>query len=190
MAKFKHLIAALAVPLAALAAQPAVAQTQLENPNSAWVHTATGISFPLTYGDFSRTQITRFDDEGSNVGVIYQLNRGGQPIAVTGIYIYPARGSCELAWDGVRKEATSNGGQMHDEGRAPSPNGKTPNAAYRGQMELRSGDNMMPLVAYLYCSPDGKWLIKYFAYINGPAGLEGETIKLMRSINWPKGMVQ
>jgi hypothetical protein len=189
MAKLKHLIAALAAPLAVLAV-PAAAQTQLENPQSAWVHTATGISFPLAQGDFSRTQITQFDEEGRNVGVIYQLVRGGQPIAITGIYIYPARASCEIAWNDVRKEATSNGGQLRDATRAPSPNGKTPNAAYRGQMELRSGENAMPVVAYLYCSPDGKWLIKYFAYINGPADLEGETIKLMRSIKWPQAMVQ
>lgn len=188
MPNFKHLFAALAVPLAVLAT-PAAAQTKLENPQSAWVHKATGISFPLTYGDFTRTQITQFDEAGGNIGVIYLLNRGGAPIAVTGIYIYPARGTCAAGWEGVREEATSNGGQMHSEGRAPSPNGKTPNAAYRGQMELRNGDNIMPLVAYLYCSPDGKWLIKYFAYMNGPASLEDETIKLMRSINWPRALV-
>lgn len=190
MAKFKHLIAAFAAPLAALAALPAMAQTQLENPDSAWVHAPTGTSFPLSFGEFKRTQITRFDDEGRDVGIIYQLIRGGAPIAVTGIYIYPARGTCETAWSDVRNEATSNGGRMLSEGRAPSPSGKTPNAAWRGQMELSDGTNTIPLVAYLYCAPGGKWLIKYFAYLNGPADLEGETIKLMRAISWPKGLVE
>lgn len=181
------MFAALLLPLAPAAAS---AQTQLENPAGAWVHAPSGVSFPVTQGEFKRATITQFDTAGNDVGVIYHLMKDGQPQGLTGIYVYPARGACDASWKAVTDETVSGGGSVLSEDRAPSPSGKTPGAAYHARLNLPLGgpDNPVSSTGFLYCSPDGKWLVKYFATWRGTGDLEGATIGLMRSIRWPAAL--
>lgn len=181
------MLAALLLPLAPVAAS---AQTPLDNPAGPWVHAGAGVSFPETQGDFKRATITQFDGKGLDIGVIYHLVRNGEPLGLTGIYIYPARGSCEVEWKRVTDETLGGGGKVLSEDRAPSPSGKTPGAAYHAKLDLPLGgpNNPVASTGYLYCSPDGKWLVKYFATWRGTADLEGATIGLIRSISWPAAL--
>src|SRR2546421_3121334 len=66
-----------------------LAQPEKSEPRGPYVHSASGIVMPETVGNFKRGTILRFDAEGLDVGVSYNLNTASRHIAAT-VYVYPA----------------------------------------------------------------------------------------------------
>src|SRR4051812_20905501 len=60
-----------------------------------YVHKSSGMVFPVTFGDFDRVGVTRYDPTGENVGVGYNCRNLLHALAAT-IYIYPAPGEGEF----------------------------------------------------------------------------------------------
>ncbi|MEZ0242961.1 MAG: hypothetical protein ACAH11_06265 [Sphingomonas sp.] len=179
-----------AAALAAMVSAPAAAQrTELPNPEGAWVHAPSGVSFPAVSGNFKRAVIQQFASP-DDVGVVYHLAKDGKPVGIVSVYVYPASSNdCAAEWAAEKAGTEANGDQYLSEDRAPSPSGKTPGAAYHAKVDMHLGQPGNPITSasYFYCVPGGKWLVKYYSSWKGTGDLEPETVKLMRSIGWPAG---
>ena len=54
-----------------------------------YVHQPSGFTLPVAAGEFVRASIYKYDAEGKNIGVAYNLTNASKPIAAT-VYIYPS----------------------------------------------------------------------------------------------------
>jgi hypothetical protein len=170
-------------------ATPAAAQTDLPNPSGDWLDAPTGVSFPAASGDFVRKTIQAFDNTGRDIGVSYHLIRNGKPVGFTTLYVYPAPpGNCDAAWQIEKRQTLENRSLILSEDRAPSPSGKTPDAAHHAMVDRHLGGpgNPVESATYFYCVPGGQWLVKYYSSWKGTVSLESETIALLRSVSWPE----
>ena len=84
------LVAAAALAGCVSTSQPA---TTLETPlpihaQGEFVHGPSGMSFPESIGHFRRVQILRYDEDGRNVSVGYNVLQGTFAMAAT-VYVYP-----------------------------------------------------------------------------------------------------
>jgi hypothetical protein len=175
--------------LAGAGATPAAAQTDLPNPSGDWLDEPTGVSFPVANGDSVRKKIHAFDENGRDIGVSYYLIQNGKPVGFTTLYVYPApHGDCDAAWQIERAETLKHGYLILSEDRAPSPSGKTPDAAHHAMVDRHLGGpgNPVESATYFYCVPNGRWLVKYYASWKGTVSLEGETIALLHAVSWPE----
>lgn len=64
-------------------------QPQVILADGAYAHEKSGMTFPLAVGDFRRSLVQRYDQEGLDVSAGYDLYDSRYKIAVT-VYVYPA----------------------------------------------------------------------------------------------------
>jgi hypothetical protein len=84
------LLAIALVPIAACRSAPtALAQPEIMAVAGRYAHAASGMVFPEAAGPFRRGQVTRFDVEGRDVGVGYDLTDGTGEIFAT-VYVSPS----------------------------------------------------------------------------------------------------
>ena len=62
---------------------------QAISAEGAFVHEKSGITFPMTAGDFQRVAVQQFDQEGLNISAGYNLFDEKRQVVVT-VYVYPA----------------------------------------------------------------------------------------------------
>jgi len=84
------LIIPLALLLAACPARPRpLHQPQAIIADGAYTHEKSGMTFPIAVGEFHRTGIQQYDQDGLDVSVGYNLSDDRRQIIAT-IYVYPA----------------------------------------------------------------------------------------------------
>ena len=138
---------------------------------------------PETVGNFKRGTILRFDAEGLDVGVSYNLNTASRHIAAT-VYVYPAPhvasiGSTAEVIAGARARLAEDEFQrrineiihahpgavpIHQRDVSRSANGKSyPGKCVVFEYEDVFAGARMPVRShlYLFCYVDGKWVVKY-----------------------------
>ncbi|WP_086608696.1 hypothetical protein [Erythrobacter donghaensis] len=172
----KSLLTGLAALLCALVAGPAMAQTQFNPPAGPWLHEASGAQFPDSVLGFERDDVTEFDDTGANVGVSYTAQRGPHKLLVD-VFVYPQypETSCAEEFAGVEQAIRRYKGlQTLSKGMTLAPNGTGDLTAHRARYlipagAMREGIPALVSEAYLHCTADGAWLVKYRASWNGPA---------------------
>ena len=64
-------------------------QPQAIFADGAYTHEKSGMTFPLAVGDFQRGTVLRYDQDGLDVSVGYNLSGEKQAIIAT-VYVYPA----------------------------------------------------------------------------------------------------
>lgn len=172
----KSLVTGLVALLVALVAGPTLAQTPLNPPAGPWLHEASGTQFPDSVLGFERDGVTQFDDEGTNVGVSYEAVRGEYKLLMD-VFVYPQYPdtSCAEEFEGVEQAIRRYKGlKTLSKGMTLAPNGNGDLTAHRARYLIPAGamrEGIPELVseAYLHCSADGEWLVKYRASWNGPA---------------------
>lgn len=92
MKVLKYVIVLLVV--VALSGCPAMRPKHLARPEaiqseSTYTHTASGMTFPLSVGNFHRSKIIRYDVEGLDMSAGYDLATVAGYLSVT-VYVYPA----------------------------------------------------------------------------------------------------
>lgn len=175
--------------------------------NGPYSHSQSGMMFPIAVGEFIRGSITRFDAQGLNVSVGYNLYQMPKAVAAT-IYVYPspsivsigspvnvvesARATmCENEYEARKREiiGAHPGAKLLSEDVLASPNrgvigaGKTATYEYE---EVFAGV-LQPLHSRLdmFCYIGGKWTVKYrFTY---PAALDAkpDLAKFIETVPWP-----
>lgn len=90
----KIAIAVLTVCLSLFLAGCPVRPRPLSQPETivaegAYVHEKSGMTFPLSVGDYRRTEIIRYDEQNLDVSAGYDLYDGRRKVAAT-VYVYPA----------------------------------------------------------------------------------------------------
>ena len=193
MTNLKKLAAALALALPTLLqASPAAAQTVVENAPDPWVHGATGTRFPMKVGAFERSRVVTYSDDGTDASAGYRLERDGKWVNVT-IYVYPAipGTSCQAVFADVKKNIDAyKGASIVREGLDSAPSGRGAPVAHYVRYQVPAGAMKPDLPAlrsdaYLYCSGDGKWLVKYRATGSADFDFGNEVDSLMHAIAWP-----
>ena len=180
-------LALLAAPLTA----PLAAQTEVDAPPGPWTHTATGTVFPKTVMGFERGRIFEFDNTGRDVGVGYTMDRGEHRVVVT-LYVYPQAPatSCAEEFAGVEEAIVKYPGtQKISEGMALPPSGTGARSALLARYLIAAGamrEDIPALVseAYLFCSADGAWLVKYRASWDGPAETFPSLTPFLGAFQW------
>jgi hypothetical protein len=183
---------------AAMAAwQPAFGQREIES-DGPYLHAGARAVFPLSVGEFRRSDIYQYDDEGLDVSASYNLMTPQGRLLITA-YIYPATPGaaaertrlCDAEF-GATKMAISS---QHDnavpveEGRALAIPGTDPTLAHRAVYRFSGpfDDHVQPIrsEAHLYCYVGGDWLVKYRA--SAPAAVEtrARVEAFIRAGPWP-----
>ncbi len=183
--------AAWLMALGLLLAGPAVAQTEIEQPDGPWTHRGVGVQFPQNVGPFERIRINEFNDSGTDAAVGYIMRADGNVLVVT-TYVYPGDGrSCETRFNGAAKLiADYEGSELVSQSMAPAPDGSRPDSALHARYRVPA-DAMKEGVPeslsdiYMFCSPDGEWLVKYRATWHGDLASFPDAMLLLQGIAWP-----
>lgn len=198
MTKIKTIAAAIALGLAGISAvssEPAVAQERLHNPAGIWIHENSGAIFPRFLGGAERVTITKFVDDGSDVGISYNMRNGDDNLHLS-VYVYPklAGIDCKQTYEGAKASVEQYGGAaLVTESRKTSPSGVGSGSAYYASYSIPAGamrPDMPELVSdlYLYCSPSTNWLVKYRASWTGSANDMPDIGSLLQQVGWPDGL--
>jgi hypothetical protein len=184
------LLARLITFLCLLVAAPLAAQTQIDAPEGPWLHAPTGTRFPQTMMGFQRDAITQFDDAGSNIGVSYSAEIGKE-LLMADVFIYPQYPgvSCAQVFGSVKAAIRYPGIKLLSEGMALPPGGYGEPTAHHARYFFPAGamrEGFPPLVsdAYLFCSADGKWLVKYRASWTGAAETFPDLAPFLKAFGW------
>ncbi|QDH34084.1 hypothetical protein [Porphyrobacter sp. YT40] len=172
----KSLFTGLAALLCALVVIPAMAQDQFTPPAGPWLHEASGAQFPDSATGLERKNVTEFDDTGANVGVTYRA-QSGPYVTLVDVFVYPQspETSCAEEFEGVEQAIRRYKGlQTLSKGMTLAPNGTGDLVAHRARYlipagAMREGIPELTSEAYLHCTADGAWLVKYRASWSGPA---------------------
>lgn len=182
---------------AALAAQPAAAQREVAT-DGPYVHRPAHAFFPVRVGQFRRSTIYRYDEEGKDVSASYNLATPEGRLLIT-IYIYPAVPAASAARARLCGEefgsANSAIASQHDDA-APSERGQAlpvadvgPELSHRAAYRFRSpfDDHVQEIRSevHLYCYVGGDWLVKY--RVSAPVAVEtkGPVETFIRTGPWP-----
>lgn len=172
----------------------------------AFRHSASGMIFPATVGEFHRAEIVRYDQDGMDIGVGYNLGTPTMAIVAT-IYIYPAPpltsiGSPQNVIDDARsnlcnREFQSRKKEIADFHRGAQPIEETtvarpdmgpwiPGKLARYEFDEPIREVVQPVHSdlYVFCYAGGKWSLEYrFTY---PRRFDGTaTIRaFMADLSW------
>lgn len=187
---FRSLIARLVALLCLMLAAPLAAQTAIDAGTETWVHAATGTRFPQATMGFQRDAITRFDDAGRNVGVSYSAEIGSE-LLLADIFIYPQYPgvSCAQVFGSVKAAIRYPGIKLLSEGMALPPGGNGERTAHFARYFFPAGamrEDFPAMVsdAYLFCSADGAWLVKYRASWTGSADTFPDLGPFLKGFGW------
>lgn len=189
------LLGLAALVLAPPLATPLAAQTAIDPPAGPWTHRGTGTQFPETVGDYQRGGITEYDDTGDDASVSYTRRIGDHALVVT-LYVYPQYPdtTCDDEFAGVEQAIDKYpGSQRIAEGKTLPPAGRGGLTARTARYLIPAGamkEGIPALVsdAYLYCTSDGQWLVKYRASWNGDAGSFPDVAPFLHAFAWNRSL--
>lgn len=187
---FRSALARLLGLLCLMIAVPLAAQSQINAPNGPWVHAATGTRFPQAMLGFQRDAITQFDETGENVGVSYSAEVG-EELLMADVFIYPQYEgvTCAQVFGSVKAAIKYPGTRLLSETMAPPPGGIGAATAHHARYlipegAMREGYPSLVSDAYLFCSADGEWLVKYRASWTGSPETFPDLAPFMKSFAW------
>jgi hypothetical protein len=209
--QFLVVVAALSLTAGGPQARPSPAAIQ--DSLGDYIHAPSGMTFPLTVGDFRRIRITRFNAEETDIGVGYDLIlpthylvSPTQGVAAT-VYVYPAPSLVSIgsppevvadarshlcAGEFARRKAelmdAHPGAQLIREG-AVLPPGRESGvpgsmAAYEMEGVFSHQKQQMSSVLYVYCYVGGKWAIEYRFSSPKAVDLDGAISTFMAALPW------
>lgn len=191
MTTWKQLTAILLAAFGMMLAVPAAAQTDLPQPDGPWLHPAAGVPFPEMLGGLERIRIVSYDDDSTNASVGYNGGDANGRLILT-IYVYPSRDeNCAQEFaNSVAPIANYQGSALVFERMAAAPDGKRQASARHSRYIIPAGairDDLPRMVsdAYLFCSPDQQWFVKYRASWTGSAETFPDVMQLISGIAWP-----
>lgn len=167
------------------------AQELLETPTGPWTHDMTGTVFPEKAGNFKRSKIYKYDEDGSDTSVGYSLETEGGFLFLT-FYVYPAPADveCKTVFDGVVQDVFEHEGTtLSGIGRPSAPWLDANARGYwaRFNIPARSmGPNYPAFVsdAFLHCPENSRWLIKSRMSWDGDEEGFPDTEILLNAIQW------
>jgi len=208
----RRAVITLAVLLAACGSQAqAPDQPKKLNPSGAYVHRATGFTFPVALGKFTRTAITEYNQEKTDVSAGYGKVAGQESVAIT-VYVYPAPpltsiGSpqtviddarqhlCTQVWEGLKVEIA----QAHPDAEllsleqidSPFSSFRKPGhrAVFRFTGNLGGKEQPVRSEADLFCYAGGQWLVAYRTTAPDAFDYRGDLDALMHLLRWPNSLV-
>ena len=190
MTIFRPVLARIIALLCLMLAAPLAAQTEIDAPDGPWVHAATGTRFPQAMLGFQRDAITQFDEQARNVGVSYSAEMGEELLMVD-VFVYPQYPgvSCAEVFGSVKAAIKYPGISMLSEGMALPPAGTGARTAHYARYffpagAMREGFPALVSDAYLFCSTDGQWLVKYRASWTGSAETFPDLKPFLKSMAW------
>ena len=163
-----------------------------------YVHAATGFRFPATIGEFHRAQIEKYNPEGTDVGVGYNVYSADKQIAVT-VFVYPApavQGSAKAAACGEQFRSVKSdiehahpGARLVQETGMPSP---MPGRRETGQRAVYDFSGVFAGIeqplrseADLFCYVAGRWFIAYRTTAPAKLNYQPDLIRFQRLLTWP-----
>lgn len=196
--RFVPLIAA-ALALAGIGgAPPAHAQRELQSSDDPFVHPVAKVAFPLEIDGYSRTRIVQYDARGSAISVGYNVSGddAGRPFLT--FYVFPNRfpgsdpaaapsdrcmGEYSVADDEIMR-AYPDAQRIGDSVPAAAPAGLAGEARIgRYRFTLRGVRHESDL--YVYCVPNGNWVIKLRASWSGQGDYRAEALGVLARIGLP-----
>lgn len=194
-------LAALMLPTLAGAA---TAQTEVIDAGDPYVQRQTGFAFPARTGGAVRHQVIRYDADGADTGVGYQVTRGGRMVAYLSIFVYPApsattasgrTAACAGLFAGIERDVTSHEPDARliaeTQIQAPTPvfrAGGTSASFTGGSARFDGRDQPVRERADLFCHAGGRWLVAY--RVTSPAAVDAtpEIEALMHALPWPAAL--
>jgi len=185
---------------AALAALPLVsASAQDISAPGTVAHRAARTGFPERVGDFRRTHVLRYDQQGEDLSANYDLIRDDGRMRLS-IYIYPAPAAepaartqaCRAELDEVAQSITRQhgGAEQLESGEAPAVPGSAPGLRLRSVHRIRIAlRNPKPedvrSETRLFCYIDGGWQVKYRISSNADFEVGNAIDTFIRLGPWP-----
>jgi hypothetical protein len=182
---------------AAIAWQPAAAQRQVA-AQGPYLHGPARALFPVQVGEFRRSIILQYDQEGKDVSASYDLATPAGRLLIT-VYIYPAiaappaarAGLCDQEFGIVSTALSSQHGDAApiEQGAALPAEGIEPGFGHRAVYRFASpfDDRVQEIRSevHLYCYASGDWLVKY--RVSAPVAVKtGRPVKaFIRNGPWP-----
>ncbi|MGD0145032.1 MAG: hypothetical protein ABSC92_17910 [Rhizomicrobium sp.] len=190
-------------------ASPAVAQgLNVLHPDGPYTQAATGMTYPISVGDFQRLSIIRYKSDGTDESVGYNQSTPGSEIVAT-VYMFPspsltsifspqsvvddARNSlCNSQFHAVQQEIVSAhpDSVLKSEGAAILTQGSAvytghqasyilTHATFLGRMKGLARSDV-----YLFCYAGGKWSVEY--RIDYPVDFDASIAiaNFMRDLTW------
>lgn len=182
-------------------------RTETIKANGSYSHGSSGMMFPVVVGDFARGSITRFDAEGLNVGVGYDLYQMPKVVAAT-IYVYPspsivsvgspanviesARATlCQNEYDARKREIVSAhpGARLLNESVLASPRegvssaGKT--ALFEYEEVFVGLRQSLHSRLDIFCYIDEKWTVKYRFTYPAESDVKQDLANFIKTAPWP-----
>ena len=181
-----------------LQAHTVAAQEKVENAPDPFVH-LTGAAFPAWIGDFRRVSVYRYDDQGADMSIGYNLIRNGRKLAAVTFYIYPSyfraaeadnAARCDRDFHEIVKSIEKqHEGVVPRRADAPRPPdgiiGTTKFASYRYEEVFDTRPQPLRSDAWLSCRPHSDWLITYRASWPESNDVSSDVEQLLHAINWP-----
>lgn len=197
MKSLQLLLAALLV--AGLPSAAVAAPTEVPAPSDPYVHTQTGTKFPAAVGDFVRHKVTRYSDDGSDVGTGYQLIRDGRKLVYVSVFVYPGpsptgsdTAACDGEFEAVKTSITGREptARLIREDVVPAPDrvytrtGRR--AIYEDGVAAFDGkpDQRMHEEARLYCYAGGRWLVSYRMSWPQGSDFDADVAALLTALPW------
>jgi len=204
------LIALVSLPLLGCPMKPKyLTQPEVIKAEGTYTHTSSGMTFPPRVGDFQRGTVLRYDTEGLDESVGYNLVVPFGAVAST-VYVYPAPPLISIGsppavvataramlsqgeFEKRKKEILLShpGARLIHEKSVSLPQGSV---TYSGKMATLEFEDVLAgrrqalrSDLYLFCYVDGKWAIKYrFTY---PRDLDvaKEIEAFMQNLRWTVG---
>jgi hypothetical protein len=183
--------------LAALPSAPAAAQKPLDQPGTV-SHRRAEAHFVERVGEFRRTSVVQYDEDGHDISASYELVRGDGRLVLT-VYVYPATEAAETARPTLCNQEFNNvrqvigqqygGATMTEEGPAPAMTGIEAGLSHRSVYRLRApfAGEVRDLRSEvdLYCYVGRRWLVKYRATSNEGFDAGPEVERFIRTGPWP-----
>ena len=195
----------LAVPFWACATALAQAPGEPETvaAEGPYVHSATGMTFPLEVAGFNRDRILRYDKKGLDVSAGYNSSDLIRPVAAT-VYIFPAPslisiGSSRETVEPARALLTQRGfdlvkaaivdahpdAKLVEEGEASLTQGGKTYRGKRAAFEFREFLATARSEVYVFYYVGEKWTIKYRFTYPKDADVGKQIEAFMMALQWP-----
>ena len=183
--------------LAALPWAPVSAQKPLDQPGTV-SHRRAEAHFVERVGEFRRTSVVQYDEDGHDISASYELVRPDGRLVLT-VYVYPAAEAAETARPTLCNQEFNNvrqvigqqygGATMTEEGPAPTMTGIEAGLSHRSVFRLRApfAGEVRDLRSEvdLYCYVGRRWLVKYRATSNEGFDAGPEIERFIRTGPWP-----
>jgi len=182
------------------------------NPAGNYIHQATSFVFPRLLGGFTRSGITEYNREKTDVSAGYDKVAGGQSAMAT-VYVYPAppvssiaspqavadaakENLCTQAWEGIKADII----RAHPDAQlvvldtipSPSPVSRRQGRRAIYQFTGNFGGSIQPLrsEADLFCYAGQDWLVAYRTTAPAAFDYRPDLVALMRALQWPVGLAR